>query len=251
MASFYIGDGYSNSTTDLSNSIKQATYQAPTYTAPSEYTAPVYDESRITDLTQTSSAGAIRGLRSAMQRVAGGSYANPNVRRMTLREALAGYGQGLQSAISAASETARKLYNTEYETKAEEKKINYNTAAQASQAQYQAQTQQSQAEFAAEQNRYNTEYQTAWANYNTQRQYELSKQQTEWANYNTQRQYELSKQELELKRWQAEQDAQLKRWQAEQVAQAKNNPYGYGITRPPKGADAYENARWFAAHGIG
>ena len=221
MASFYIGDGYSNSTTGLSNSIKQATYQAPTYTAPSEYTAPVYDESRITDLTQTSSAGAIRGLRSAMQRVAGGSYANPNVRRMTLREALAGYGQGLQSAISAASDTARNLYNTEYGTKAEEKKINYNTSAQAAQAQYQAQIQQSQAKFAAEQNRYNTEYQAAWANYNAQRQYELAKQ------------------ELELKRWQAEQDAQ-----------AKNNPYGYGITRPPKGADAYENARWFAAHGI-
>lgn len=218
---FYLGDGYNNPMTNLSNSIKPATYEAPTYTAPEQYVAPDYDESRITDLTQTSSAGAIRGLRSAMQRVAGGSYANPNVRRMTLREALAGYGQGIQSAVSAASETARKLYNTEYGTKAEEKKINYNTLAQAAQAQYQAGVQQAQAKFAAEQNRYNTEYQAAWANYNTQRQYELAKQ------------------ELELKRWQAEQDAQ-----------AKNNPYGYGITRPPKGADAYENARWFAAHGI-
>lgn len=218
---FYLGDGYNNPMTNLSNSIKPATYEAPTYTAPEQYVAPDYDESRITDLTQTSSAGAIRGLRSAMQRVAGGSYANPNVRRMTLREALAGYGQGIQSAVSAASETARNLYNTEYGTKAEEKKINYNTSAQAAQAQYQAGVQQAQAKFAAEQNRYNTEYQAAWANYNTQRQYELAKQ------------------ELELKRWQAEQDAQ-----------AKNNPYGYGITRPPKGADAYENARWFAAHGI-
>ena len=206
---------------DIQESIKAANYATPVYTAPAQYSAPVYDEDRITALTQTSAAGTLRGLRSAIQKLAGGSYANPNVRRMTLREALAGYGQGLQSAISAASDTARNLYNTEYGIKADEKKINYNTSAQAAQAQYQAQIQQAQAMFAAEQNRYNTEYQAAWANYNAQRQYELAKQ------------------ELELKRWQAEQDAQ-----------AKNNPYGYGITRPPKGSDAYANARWFAAHGI-
>ena len=226
---FYLGDSYNNPMTNLLNSIKPATYEAPIYTAPDQYVAPDYDESRITDLTQTSSAGAIRGLRSAMQRVAGGSYANPNVRRMTLREALAGYGQGIQSAVSAASETARKLYNTEYETKAEEKKLNYNTAAQASQAQYQGQLQQSQAKFAAEQNRYNTEYATAWSNYNSERQRELAEKELA---YNTQ----IRQQELALKK---------------QEIDAKNNPYGYGITRPPKGLDAYANARWFAAHGIG
>lgn len=207
---------------DIQESIKAANYATPAYTEPEQYKAPVYDEDRITALTQTSSAGTLRGLRSAVQRVAGENYANPNVRRMTLRDALAGYGQGLQSAISSASDTARNLYNTEYGIKADEKKINYNARVQALQAKYQAQWQQAQAMYTAEQNRYNTEYAAAWANYNTQRQYELSKQ------------------ELELKRWQAEQDAQ-----------AKNNPYGYGITRPPKGADAYENARWYAAHGMG
>ena len=212
-----------------SDSIKSANYETPVYTAPEQYSAPVYDEQRINELTQTSSAGAIRGLRSAIQKVAGGSYANPNVRRMTLREALAGYGQGLQSAISAASDTARNLYNTEYGTKAEEKKINYNTAAQASQAQYQAQWQQAQAMYTAEQNRYNTEYATAWSNYNSERQRELAEKELA---YNTQ----IRQQELALKK---------------QEIDAKNNPYGYGITRPPKGLDAYANARWFAAHGIG
>jgi len=225
MASFYLGDGYNNPMTNLLNSIKPATYEAPTYTAPDQYVAPDYDESRITDLTQTSSAGAIRGLRSAMQRVAGGSYANPNVRRMTLREALAGYGQGIQSAVSAASETARKLYNTEYETKAEEKKLNYNTAAQASQAQYQAGVQQSQSKFAAEQNRYNTEYATLWNNFNAEQNRKLEQQKVN-----------IAQQEAETNK---------------ALAEAKLNPYGYGITRPPKGLDAYANARWFAAHGMG
>ena len=222
---FYLGDSYNNPMTNLLNSIKPATYEAPIYTAPDQYVAPDYDESRITDLTQTSSAGAIRGLRSAMQRVAGGSYANPNVRRMTLREALAGYGQGIQSAVSAASETARKLYNTEYETKAEEKKLNYNTAAQASQAQYQAGVQQSQSKFAAEQNRYNTEYATLWNNFNAEQNRKLEQQKVN-----------IAQQEAETNK---------------ALAEAKLNPYGYGITRPPKGLDAYANARWFAAHGMG
>ena len=84
-----------------------------------DYSAPAYDEGRVQSLTQTSAAGAIRGLRSAMQGAANGSFANPNVRRMTLRDALAGYGQGLQSAISAASDTARGLYNTEYSAQAD------------------------------------------------------------------------------------------------------------------------------------
>lgn len=238
----------SSAPTSLPAQVQQATYVAPTYTpppafvaptytAPEKYTAPEYDENRITDLTQTQAAGTVRGLRSAMQKISGSRFDNPNVKRMTLRDALSGYGQGLQSAMSKASESARGLYNTEYGVKSEEGKINYNTAVQASQNKYQgelqgqlaqyqgalqgAQTQYqgalqgSQAQFAAEQNRYNTEYQTLWNDFNAQQNRALEQQKIDIA----------------------AQDSATKAASS-------------AVLRPPKGLDAYGNARWYKEHGI-
>jgi len=209
----------SSAPTSLPAQVQQATYVAPTYTPPTPYTAPQYDENRITDLTQTQAAGTVRGLRSAVQKIAGSRFDNPNVKRMTLRDALAGYGQGLQSAMSKASESARGLYNTEYGMKADELKTNYGTAVQASQAQYQGALQASQAQFAAEQNRYNTEYQTLWNNFNAEQSRGLEQQKVN-----------IAQQEADAK----------------SAASAAKG--GYGIDRPPQGLDAYGNARWYANH---
>jgi hypothetical protein len=109
----------------------------PEYTPPAPYVAPVYNEDKVTSLTQEAAAPAVRGLRSAMQTASSASYDNPNVKRMTLRDALAGYGQGLQSAVSGASTTARNQYNTEYGIAADTAKTNYQTSAQAAAMQYQ------------------------------------------------------------------------------------------------------------------
>jgi hypothetical protein len=152
-------------------------YETPKAYEKGTYVAPTYDEQRVQDLTQTSAAGAMRGLRSAMQRVSGGSFANPNVKRMTLRDALAGYGQGVQSAMSGAADTARNLYNTEYSGKTNEamqnfqagesaKQANYGTEQSRAQMEYQGRLAMSQAQYQAEQNRAMQEYQTMWNNYN-------------------------------------------------------------------------------------
>jgi hypothetical protein len=145
-------------------------YDAPTpYTAP-VYTAPIYNQGRVDELTATTAAPMIRGLRSAMQRVAGTSYDNPNVGRMTLREALAGYGQGMQSAISGAAITAKNLYNTEFGNEVDTAKTNYGAAADQAKTNYGAAAQTGLTNYQALVNQGMTNYganvETGRTNYN-------------------------------------------------------------------------------------
>jgi hypothetical protein len=49
-----------------------------------------------------------------VQQVQGGVYDNPNVKAMTLRQALQGYGAGLESVTGGALGTAAGMYNQEY-----------------------------------------------------------------------------------------------------------------------------------------
>jgi hypothetical protein len=132
-SSGYSGGNYGSVPTapEIDPYVAPAPYVAPTYEAP------VYDEEKVSGLTQSTAAPAIRGLRSSMQKVMNKSNSNPNVQRMTLREALAGYGQGLQSAVSEASTTARNLYNTQYGIEADTKKANYNANVDAAKTNYQ------------------------------------------------------------------------------------------------------------------
>lgn len=94
-----------------------------------------YDEDKIRLLTQEQSAGAVRGLRSAVQRIIGESSDDPT-RRMTLRQALAGYGEGMQNAMSSASRSARNAYNTEYNIKENTNRMNFSNAESARQLNY-------------------------------------------------------------------------------------------------------------------
>ena len=260
----------------ITRPFEQATmpwYVAPVYKAPGTFSAPRYNEGKIASLTQTQSAGAVRGLRSAMQRLSGQRSDNPNAKRMLLRDAMAGYGQGLQNAISRASESARGLYNTEYAALADVAKTNYITDAQAKQAKYQADIQSAVARYNAEATKNLTEYQTAWSNYNKEKERQIAneelvlkrqaeeslnqraakelsfkQQESEASAGRFQQELAWKQQESEAQRAQAAEELKLKKWLAEQEAMAKSNPMGYGITRPRFGADAYENARWYAAH---
>jgi hypothetical protein len=158
----------------------------PAYQSPGDYQAPEYDEGRVNELTQTSAAGSVRGLRSAMQKVSGASYDNPNVKRMTLRDALAGYGEGLQSAMSKASDTARNLYNTEYNIKSDEAKTNYQEDVSASRVNYEAKT-----------NEAAKEYETAWNTYWNEKNYGLEKNKQGLAEYTAEKNYEIEKENAE------------------------------------------------------
>jgi hypothetical protein len=84
------------------------------YTKLPTYTAPVYDENAITTLAQQRAAPGLRALRQQINRASGVNYENPNAKRMTLRDALQGYGQGVASVINAAGQQATGEYNAKY-----------------------------------------------------------------------------------------------------------------------------------------
>ena len=80
---------------------------------------PEYDMSKVESLAQRAAAPGVRSLRSAMQETQQGYYANPNVKRMTLRDALAGYGQGLENVMGGAYKTGAAIYGQEYGVQAQ------------------------------------------------------------------------------------------------------------------------------------
>jgi hypothetical protein len=88
------------------------------------------DKRKIRSLTQQIAAPSIRKLQEGLQTGMNTKSDNPNVRRMTLREALQGYGTGLESAMSGAGGQARSEHQQELNTQ--------NAAAQAN---WQAKTQ--------------------------------------------------------------------------------------------------------------
>lgn len=95
------------------------------------YERPEWDEGEITRLSQVRGAAGVRNLRDAVQTLSRERYENPNVRRMSLRDAMKGYGEGLEQVMSGAHEKASSEYGQKYAYEAQEKQINYNTAVQA------------------------------------------------------------------------------------------------------------------------
>jgi hypothetical protein len=81
----------------------------------SPFSAPTRDTARVEELTKQKSASGLRAMRSAIQKAMGQTYRNANVKRMSLREALAGYGQGIESVMSGAQSQAGSEYQKEYE----------------------------------------------------------------------------------------------------------------------------------------
>ena len=78
---------------------------------------PVYDTNQVEALAQRVAAPGIRRLRNEVQNVQGSNYENPNVKSMTLRSALEGYGSGLESVMGGAFQTGSGMYNQEYQPK--------------------------------------------------------------------------------------------------------------------------------------
>ena len=75
---------------------------------------PEYDEDKVSSLTQKRAAPAIRRLRETTQRATSADFDNPNVKRMTVREALQGYGTGLEGVVAGAGRAATAEYGDQY-----------------------------------------------------------------------------------------------------------------------------------------
>jgi hypothetical protein len=108
-----------------------ATVQTQQTVAPGaapEFKAPEYDEGAIKSKTRTIAAAGLRRLRMALSGALSKAYENPNVRRMVLREALAGYGIGVAGVMGQATQAAGAEYSREYAQQYQTAVQNYNAA---------------------------------------------------------------------------------------------------------------------------
>ena len=95
-----------------------------------EFVAPEYDEKQIAKMAQQQAAPGVRNLRTAIQAVTSRRGDNPNVDRMTLRDALAGYGQGLEEVMSGARQQASSEYAQKYAMEYKTAGMNWEQAVQ-------------------------------------------------------------------------------------------------------------------------
>ena len=87
---------------------------APTMGAAPTLEMPEYDEDKVSALTQKRAAPAIRRLRETTQQATSMDYDNPNVKRMTVRDALQGYGTGLEGVVAGAGRAAAAEYGDQF-----------------------------------------------------------------------------------------------------------------------------------------
>jgi len=80
------------------------------------FKAPEFDDRSVRAKAQRIAGPQIRRLRDVVQAAAARNYDNPNVRKMTLRQALAGYGQGLGDVMTGAHREAQAEEMQEFQT---------------------------------------------------------------------------------------------------------------------------------------
>lgn len=137
--------------------------ETPKFVAPEmgdipEFVAPEYDESKIAKMAQQNAAPGVRNLRTAIQAVASRRSDNPNADRMTLRDALAGYGQGLEEVMSGARQTASAEYAQKYAMEYKTAGMNWEQAVQTVRDKYAGAMEGSKMEYQAEMDAVNQVY---------------------------------------------------------------------------------------------
>ena len=126
-------------TTTMRRELEGPAPKYPEYIAPEAFVAPEWDEQEIASLTRKLSSPGVRGLRTGIQQVAGRHYEAPAVRRMTLRAALAGYGQGLESVMAGSRQAAGAEYGQKYARGLEARKLEYESEIRRKEQEYQSQ----------------------------------------------------------------------------------------------------------------
>jgi hypothetical protein len=106
----------------------------PNYREMPTYTAPRWNEGAIDALTQKRAAPGLRAMRQQVSRASGVNYDNPNMKRMTLRDALQGYGQGVEQTLSGANAAATNEYGNKFSADSAASQAEYNSQANAANA---------------------------------------------------------------------------------------------------------------------
>lgn len=92
------------------------------------FQGPKWDEQAIRAKARKVTAPLIAEMGMKVQQAMSRYYENPNVRRMVLRDTLAGYGIGIGRAIAQGESAARSEYGAEYGREWNEAMTNYNMA---------------------------------------------------------------------------------------------------------------------------
>ena len=105
-------------------------FEMPTMETIDEFAAPVWDEGEIKSRTQGAADVGMRQLRNAVQTAMAQNFDNPNVKRMTLRDALAGFGIGVGGVMESARKQAVGEYTEKYAREYDAASKNYSTKVQ-------------------------------------------------------------------------------------------------------------------------
>lgn len=120
--------------------------QFPTDPVAGTFTAPEWDEREVSRLAQMRAGPGLRMLRREAQRASGQYYENPNVKRMTMREAFAGMGMGIGPVLAGATTGAAQEYGARYQSEYGAALTSYQAQQNAMMAAYQAAMQEYMAE---------------------------------------------------------------------------------------------------------
>ena len=141
-----------------------APYEMPERGEAPVFNAPEWDKSEINRLSQEHAAAPIRTLREAYQRTAARLPTNPQS-RLLLKDALAGYGSGLESAISGAKRTARAEYGQKHGREFQAEGMKYRGAQREFEADYAARLADVQQQTAIENQNKMMQYQADYNEY--------------------------------------------------------------------------------------
>lgn len=166
------------------------TYQADYKELPT-YTAPTWDESEISSLTQQRAAPGLRAMRQQMNRASGASYDNPNAKRMTLRDALAGYGTGIANVLGTAGTEATNEYGEKYARESTNKQAEYTSQANQASAYNAAKATEAAANYQGGLAQYQNLYQTEDEIESEKRAYDWQQKSLDaaWERWKTEEQY--------------------------------------------------------------
>lgn len=132
------GGSYAGNTS-LSRSSSTRTIRkgaAPELPELATFEAPKLDKRAVRATAQKLAAPGLRTLRQTVQQAMGRNFENPNVRKMTLREALRGYGTGLESVMAGANREARSEQMAELEIQRQADYANWKAQNDAAMAAY-------------------------------------------------------------------------------------------------------------------
>jgi hypothetical protein len=106
--------------------IQESTFAPRAGSVAPTFTAPVYNEGEVKARARKMAAPGLSQLNMKVQSAMSRYYENPNVRRMVLRDTLAGYGIGLSNVMAKAQQSAQAEYSAEHSRLYSEAMNSYN-----------------------------------------------------------------------------------------------------------------------------